>query len=957
MSAEEGEFDRCFGCLTGPRLTELASELDGLAFLGPAERAAVVAGVTDTLVDALRRKVSRLLVVELNLAAGSGALSAATPEDRWAEFLSLASQPGFWRDLGAHYPTLLARLDAVLANRCAAGAEFARRFGADRAAIGAFLGAADAELTAVSFGQGDTHRAGRSVARLSLADGSALIYKPRSLAVDAALDRFLELVFEQGLRRRDRIRVPRVLVREGYGWSEFIEHRYCRTPEELDSYYTGIGHWLAIARLFGTTDLHAENLIAAGPGPVIVDCETLFTPWLRLASMGMGDATDQALQRLYSTVLLSGLLPGRGSELGWRGVDMSAIGALPGQQPEVPVLRLVDAGTDRARMASQRVPVAVSANLPSPEPVLERHWPDIITGFDALTARLAELDRAGVLEPAMAGFHGVEVRGVLRATESYAELARMLWHPTSLHDEAAAVARATRLLCDQGRARPSAPSDPVVVAAEVAELLQGDIPFFATTTSDGQLTGPAGARWGEPHDLVDAALTRWRSADLDTERELIRTSPISAYSGEGRQSEGPRLSVPEAPEHDLAGRAARLVESLLVTLRRTAVRGSDGTVTWIAPVLNPTGWSVQPLSLDSYSGAAGVALLLAGYRRASQSGQVAPMEETEELLAGTVQTMRAALDRTLEIRSSSRFLGRPKSPGLYVGLGSQIWSWLWLVRLGVLGADGLDRAAALAELLPTAVAATDEPDLLAGKAGSIPALLMLAEQTADTRWVEQAEAVGDSLVSAASWSGNAACWRSPGAPAGLGGFAHGSTGIGWALARLSLATGRTAFAATAEAAFVFEESLYQAGLGDWRDLRGLATTSPAWCHGAVGIGLAASDLMRLGFGDPDLHASVIRRAAAACWSRGMGWNHSLCHGDLGCWELLEAAFDLGLGPPQLERGEVASHVIASLEKHGPVSGLARDAFSPGLLPGLSGMAYQLLRMHPDCDLGSVLILR
>ena len=104
----------------------------------------------------------------------------------------------------------------------------------------------------------------------------------------------------------------------------------------------------------------------------------------------------------------------------------------------------------------------------------------------------------------LAGFVGVEVRGVLRATESYAELARMLWHPVSLHDEAAAATRATELLTDQGRARPSAPSDPVVVAAEVAELLRGDIPFFATTTSDGQLTGPAGARWGEPHDLVDA---------------------------------------------------------------------------------------------------------------------------------------------------------------------------------------------------------------------------------------------------------------------------------------------------------------------------------------------------------------------------------------------------------------------------------------------------------------------
>ena len=56
-----------------------------------------------------------------------------------------------------------------------------------------------------------------------------------------------------------------MLVREGYGWSEFVEHSYCRTPEELRSFYTCIGHWLVIAELFGTTDLHAQILIAAGP--------------------------------------------------------------------------------------------------------------------------------------------------------------------------------------------------------------------------------------------------------------------------------------------------------------------------------------------------------------------------------------------------------------------------------------------------------------------------------------------------------------------------------------------------------------------------------------------------------------------------------------------------------------------------------------------------------------------
>ncbi len=661
MRTEDGGFDRCFAGLIEPALGELAARLDELAVLGPAERAAVLSGVSGSLVDTLRRKVSRLLAVELDLAGAGGTLTTGTAEARWTEFLDRASQPSFWNSLAVHYPTLPTRLRTVVSRRCAAGLELARRFCADRAEVGELAGAAGGGLVAVEFGQGDSHRCGRSVARLGLdaADGTGqVMYKPRSLAVDAALRRFLDLVFDDGDpdgsatsgRSADRIRVPRVLVRDGYGWSEFVAHRHCELPAELRTYYTGIGHWLALTRLFGATDLHAENLIAVGASPVVVDCETLFTPWVRLAGAGMGDATDRALERIYSTVLLSGLLPGRGSELGWRGVDISAAGALPGQQPAVPMPYLAEAGTDRARVVLRPVPIATAANLPSPEPMLDRYWPDIIAGFEAVTTRLTDLDQAGELAPALAGFAGVEVRGILRATETYAELGRMLWHPVSLHDEPAAAARAAELLAAQGRSRPSAPSDPGVVAAEVAELLCDDIPIFTTSTSDGLLAGPDGTRWGAPHDLVEAALASWRAADLATERELIRTSQISAYSDEGWRPDGTRLVVPRSREPAPAGRSGQLAASVLATLRDTAVRGGDGTATWIAPVFNATGWSVQPLSLDAYSGLAGVALLLAGYQRESATGAAPPLDGLDDLLAGTLRSMRTAFDRTLEIR-------------------------------------------------------------------------------------------------------------------------------------------------------------------------------------------------------------------------------------------------------------------------------------------------------------------
>ena len=88
----------------------------------------------------------------------------------------------------------------------------------------------------------------------------------------------------------------------------------------------------------------------------------------------------------------------------------------------------------------------------------------------------------------------------------------------------------------------------------------------------------------------------------------------------------------------------------------------------------------------------------------------------------------------------------------------------------------------------------------------------------------------------------------------------------------------------------------------------------------------------------------------------MGWNHTLCHGDLGSWELLDLAVAAGVGPAGLDRPTLDARVVGSLETHGPISGLARDAFAPGLLPGLGGVAYQLLRMGPDSDLPSLLTL-
>ena len=159
----------------------------------------------------------------------------------------------------------------------------------------------------------------------------------------------------------------------------------------------------------------------------------------------------------------------------------------------------------------------------------------------------------------------------------------------------------------------------------------------------------------------------------------------------------------------------------------------------------------------------------------------------------------------------------------------------------------------------------------------------------------------------------------------------------------------------ADAAFTFEETLYDPELACWLDLRFAdAPAATEWCHGATGIGLASADLARAGI---EQHREVVRRAAAACWHRGGNGNHSLCHGDASRWELLFEAVALDLDPPDMDLDQVAEHLIASIEQHGVVTGIGDDACTPGMFPGLAGVTYQLLRMHPNSDLPSVLVPR
>jgi type 2 lantibiotic biosynthesis protein LanM len=578
----------------------------------------------------------------------------------------------------------------------------------------------------------------------------------------------------------------------------------------------------------------------------------------------------------------------------------------------------------------------------------------VLEGFDTLSTLLRRLDGEGRLEPMLQRFNGATVRAVFRQTEVYAELMRMLWHPVSLHEPEGARARARDLLTQMAGNVATAPGDPAVIEAEIDAMIAGDVPLFAAAVGEGQFRDTFGLPCFGPFDLVGDALRSWRAADLSVDRGFIRGALVSAYVNDGWMPDG-ICRWPDAPDPgDLELRRRRQAAELMRRTVASPIHGSDGTVTWVAPTLTPTGWAVQPLDPDLYAGLSGMTLLIAAYLRETRAGRADPVEGLDTLYPALLRSLDAAEEKQLGALERAALVRQP-APGAYLGLGSRIWTRLVLADWGLDGGDGLVRARRLAAAMPAAIEADEVNDLIEGRAGAIPPLLALARRTGDGRYLDMARAAGDALVAAAEERGEGLCWIGRDWPEGMGGLAHGVTGIGWALFQLAAATGEQRYRDAAEGAFRFEEALFDEGEGNWRDLRLVgAPTAAAWCHGSVGIGLVRADL------DPEARRpetrESLRRAAAATLRLGMGWNHCACHGDAGAWELLAAAAAAGAAPDGVTAQDVLARLLTTLERDGPVCGLMRDAFVPGLLAGLGGVAWQLLRAHPQSNIPSILTL-
>jgi len=166
----------------------------------------------------------------------------------------------------------------------------------------------------------------------------------------------------------------------------------------------------------------------------------------------------------------------------------------------------------------------------------------------------------------------------------------------------------------------------------------------------------------------------------------------------------------------------------------------------------------------------------------------------------------------------------------------------------------------------------------------------------------------------------------------------------------------------AGAALRYERGTFDAERQNWPDYRilddrpaGEPPLMVAWCHGAPGIGLAR--LATLGVPSAPDAEDDLQAALETTALHGFGANDSLCHGDLGNLELLTRARELGRrGSWESTLATQSARSVAKLLRGDWQCGIPGGVETPGLMMGLAGVGYGLLRIAAPTRIPSVLSL-
>lgn len=752
----------------------------------------------------------------------------------------------------------------------------------DAALLRSRLGVEPESVCEVELSLGDRHRGGQTVTELSFEGGTSLIYKPRSVALEAFFSPVLALLSSDALA----LRGLDVVEGDGYGWVRKEHARPCATLAELVRFHERLGALLAIAYAFGATDLHEDNAIAVGEHPVLIDLETLVSAPLPGAA---------APEQLEYSVFDVGLLPT------W----------LPDSEGQ-PLLSGGMGGGLRADGTFVAGPLRHVARLGTQLGSPLDHAAAVQRGFLLAYRRLLAVrpELLGLCE----GVRSASYRCVLRPTHHYTLALALALHGSG-PGQGDLRARLSECLPPLARTDGSARAR----EAELDSLAALDIPYFS-----GKLAQSALYAREDGQEVLRLTETPWAAlqrrlaglSEVDLARQAARVAAAFAAAGAHRGAAIPgtqRTSVPVEGVPPPAGEHARtplaLASDIAAALDAALCRTAEGGATWLQPRRWPGHgvWQVGRTDVSFAAGRTGLAVFFAAL--AYCTGQRQALALAEDCSSWVAPALASWRDDPQQL-AAGRF-------------GALLYG---LTLCGQLQrrAELLAAARELALLVPEPTPEASST-VWAGHAGTVLGLLAVAE-------VQQDPHAARGLVARAL---SFARQLRPHSLTGADGFGQGAAGVRFSLSRLRAALLRSGLE---PAAAVTEP--------EWLDAweasapasvppcpTGEHDAATGLCNGQLGRALVTALSSPVAQPPPALRSES--EAALDLYCCG---NAGLI--DLGLelgqrWPALRQAMERRLLALRARVTSSASYRLC----------LSPELPRPGLFDGLAGVGYMWLRQH------------
>ncbi|WP_160325815.1 type 2 lanthipeptide synthetase LanM [Roseovarius indicus] len=820
-----------------------------------------------------------------------------TEAGAYGRFIALMRQGGFGQYLLA-YPVAARAIMRTVDNWHSALQEMIERLARDQSALKRLTGtSAIFPIRDIDFELSDPHDGERSVARLTLAAGKSVHYKPRPIEAEHVLASVARK-FEDFDPARFSLPCPAMIARPDCGWVETITQT--DLPEDVPPslYFRRFGHWLGLMHVLQGGDIHPDNVVACGAHPHIVDAEVLLQGVLSENNFFIDAARDPALRALSYSTIHTGMLPSFAVKEDGQTTDQSGW-YLP-QANDLNRLRQrwAEINSDDMHLADETGPRATH-HLPTiggRQVGAREHAADIVVGLrEILEASLDLRDPVAVELDRLMASGTIATRFVFRDTQVYGAMLDRLADPPA---QRSGLARSIRLetLARVLKSPKTGSVVPALLRSELTALERGDVPLFRTFVASGEILsrrqvivtnafGPTGVQW------VKTRLAALAPASIAREADIVSSAYMATHD---KSPAPPRDSGGSANFRELA---VPEMERLTTLLSRTALQDDGDALNWLAiqPVGTEGRTHVAPLDTSLYDGLAGIALALAVSADVTRSRMAATLCE------GSLKTIAHKL--------SAGDLAEV-GPGYGEGVGGVLAASAQIASLfpNMIARQVIDQIATALER-GQELETWDVEDLYGGIAGLILGLGAVEPVLGRARTavlMKRAFKRLKLLLARPQSDTTGRAWGS--------GMAHGAGGIAAAQAMLQ------SFGVLGPHENLPEsgESGAPASTDDEKPAR-----ATSWCHGAGGLAL---------------DTSILQRAA------GCGPDH-LCCGEAG---RLDSRLALGDDVEPLRR-EAAGMVSAAQGSVGYRFYLrGPDTLKPGLFTGHAGIIYLLARLHdPD----------